>query len=664
MFYRVKNNCRNFLPYFIAGMIVFVCVIYFSAFSKSSLMTERNFKKISVSINSYDLHDLGIVDLNNDGLLDIFTTNHSAIQSLLINEDNEVFRESLAEYGLSQDDDFNGLEVSEKEINVDFPGLYIYRKANFQSNSADSDNYLVLRAKNLPDTGAIQGEVTIPSIATIKRDKNFKTEIRKETLPSGGFRTKITFQADRDGELVVEDLTAFPIEFELQNQTPLELVYVGSNKLHPNSSTFELSWKDRHGMAWADYDADGKVDVFISRGALKGEMKLYPDLYSDPFFNDELLSGTSQSFQDKTLQTKVYKEACPGRQTGWVDFDQDNRLDLYTVCGRSSPPSDLHPNQLYHQTENGQFVNLAQNLGIDFPEQGIFAWFDADNDADVDFLWATKDSFQLYLNDGGKLKSKTSIQNKRGEPKKISIADYNNDDLADILIVSGSSTIFLQNEGSGIFSHLDPLSLGLPNRTRNAAWVDYDNDGLLDLYTVPAGIYHQTQSHSFEQTHILEHNSYLSSLSDIRFAWFDADNDGRQDLLLAIRYRPWWVKVFNLLPNVNLSNPRTWEVTFYKNTNSAKNNWLEVDLTGDTGNSQAIGARVSIEVDNRQFTQQVGQSENSFYSQGHYRLYFGLGNHKEIDTLEAIWPNGEKENLTKIPINRLLEIHKSVNDKV
>jgi hypothetical protein len=412
-------------------------------------------------------------------------------------------------------------------------------------------------------------------------------------------------------------------------------------------------------MAWADYDGDGVIDVFISRGALKGLMASAPDLYSDSFFNDELLKGSSEGFKDKTVESKVYKKACPGRQTGWVDFDNDNRLDLYVVCGRDSAPSDLHPNQLYRQLDEQNFIDTAPRLRLDFPEKGVFSWLDVDNDADMDFFWISAKSFQLYLNQDGNFKPQPSIKNEKGEPRKLSIADFNSDGLLDIYAVVGSRGILLKNEGSGIFKHLDSDSLGLPERIINAAWVDYNNDGLSDLYTISSGIYRQNKNHHFEKTHILEHQSYLSRLNDARCTWFDINNDGLEDLLVALKYRPWWVRVSNFFYRVDRADPRNWEVFLYKNKNIEKNNWLEVNLVGDAGNYQAIGARVSVKTKDIYLTEQIGQAENSHYSQGHYRLYFGFHRQDKIDILRVAWPDGKEQILTDISVNRLLTIHKN-----
>jgi hypothetical protein len=86
---------------------------------------------------------------------------------------------------------------------------------------------------------------------------------------------------------------------------------------------------------------------------------------------------------------------------------------------------------------------------------------------------------------------------------------------------------------------------------------------------------------------------------------------------------------------------------------------LEVNLVGDAGNYQAIGARVSVKTKDIYLTEQIGQAENSHYSQGHYRLYFGLHRQDKIDILRVAWPDGKEKILTDVSVNRLLTIHKN-----
>jgi hypothetical protein len=55
-------------------------------------------------------------------------------------------------------------------------------------------------------------------------------------------------------------------------------------------------------------------------------------------------------------------------------------------------------------------------------------------------------------------------------------------------------------------------------------------------------------------------------------------------------------------------------------------------------------------------TQTIGASEGAYLSQGHYRLYFGLGKHQRIPSLKIHWPNGQVQELGNIRANQLLTV--------
>ena len=51
---------------------------------------------------------------------------------------------------------------------------------------------------------------------------------------------------------------------------------------------------------------------------------------------------------------------------------------------------------------------------------------------------------------------------------------------------------------------------------------------------------------------------------------------------------------------------------------------------------------------------EVGSSEGSFFSQGHYRLYFGLGTHAQADIVRIRWPDGRVQEMHDVAGDTLL----------
>ena len=617
--------------------------------------TQKYFQPQSININTYDLFDVGVVDVNQDGNLDIFTTNHSATQSMLINDGQGNFTEVLSQWQLDQDVNLPGLEASPKQPIIDQPGLYIYRQDTWQSSAEDAYTALIIEAKGLENLGTIQGKITLASSLDWELKDDFQVEVEQKKLPSGGTNTTINFTVDGSGKLFLNHaLVALPVSVQLDKQLPLKSIYVGSKKLQPPSHNLTLHWRDRHGMAWADYNGDGNMDVFISRGGLRGQMITSPELFSGDFFHDELMTNTGEKFVNRTSKSGLAKRGCPGRQTAWVDVNNDQLLDLYLVCGKGKPPGDLVDNQLYQQQENGQFINVGKQYNIAHAERGAFAWLDTDLDGDMDLVWATKEEFKIYNNQGETLQLTSTITNNQGKVDKLAIADFDSDGDFDIFTAQSRGTNLLLNN-QGTYTQTLPQDIGLPSEAITANWVDYDNDGFIDLHAVPSGLYRQLPSHKFVKTTILEHKRSLSSLDEARCAWFDFDNDGSLDVLIASKYRPWWVRIASSLPFLDIPDPRQWEAQIYHNV-GAKNHWLEIDLVGVGTNPQALGTKVQITTPEGLQLEQVGQADGSHYSQGHYRLYFGLSKYTQAETIKVLWSDGTVQSVAPPQESGLLTI--------
>ena len=100
-------------------------------------------------------------------------------------------------------------------------------------------------------------------------------EEEKESA-STGTQTTIEFSHAPDGLLRMRPGgQGLPITFEFGESVPTSKIYVGQGMALPSGRIFTLAMRDRHAMAWADYNADGLLDVFINRGALGGTLRLH-----------------------------------------------------------------------------------------------------------------------------------------------------------------------------------------------------------------------------------------------------------------------------------------------------------------------------------------------------------------------------------------------------
>ena len=75
---------------------------------------------------SHWIYDVGIVDANGDGLLDIYTSNHNWRQLLLLADGQGGYQDGLSAWGLDQSREFPGVEISNLAPEIENPGVYIY----------------------------------------------------------------------------------------------------------------------------------------------------------------------------------------------------------------------------------------------------------------------------------------------------------------------------------------------------------------------------------------------------------------------------------------------------------------------------------------------------------------------------------------------------------
>lgn len=601
----------------------------------------------------YRIFDLGVVDANSDGNLDMFTSNHNHGQLLLLGDGNSNFSDNVtAKWNLDQDRDFPGLEYAGKEPSTDEPGLHVYWK----------ERNLVI--KNYQNNYPVKGTVEFFAPVNVKQTKNFQTDITEKTIDTGAEASAIEFSSQQETGIFEfrPGNVSLPISFKFDSQLPLDRIYIGNLKLHPQSHEFSFYLRDRHGMAWIDYDDSGKKDVFIVRGGLKGRLNAIPQQ-----FDDELLvEGEDGLYREAIAKAEIAKDGCPALQTAWVDINSDRLLDLYTVCYRGAENDDTkYLNQLHQQQPGQKFVEVANSANLAFPEMGTFAWLDTDRDGDSDLLWVNDEAFWLYENNRGTF-TRTKIAENPGEvwdnfeaSNKLTLADYDRDGDLDIFAASPKGNALLVNN-NGNYSLADLVELGLPATSSTANWVDYDNDGLTDLHLIPAGLYHQLPDGTFEDTQMLASQS--KELLEAKATWFDADNNGTRDLLLATRYEDSLLsQVYQKLSPAAIQTSM-WQMTLYPNLSST-NRWLEIELVGDAQNRQAIGSRVEITTPEGIQTATIGQAEGSHFSQGHYRLYFGLGQQTTIDTLKIFWSDGSVRELNNVAGDRLLTINRDKSSK-
>ncbi|WP_046244722.1 FG-GAP-like repeat-containing protein [Hymenobacter terrenus] len=232
----------------------------------------------------------------------------------------------------------------------------------------------------------------------------------------------------------------------------------------------------------------------------------------------------------------------------WADVDQDGDLDLFVA-------NNGDPNQYFRNDGNGPFVPVTTGLlATDAPASNLGAyWADYDNDGDVDlFVPNGPDAGRnaLYRNDGpAGFARVTAAPFGTDQAWSVGAAwgDYDNDGLLDLFVANADDTpnFLYHNLGGGAFAKITTGPVVTDATTSYAGtWVDYDNDGDVDLF-VTNGL-GQTPTGYAAQNNALYRNDGAAGFTKITAGplvsdggnsigatWADFDQDGDQDVFVA-----------------------------------------------------------------------------------------------------------------------------------
>ena len=214
--------------------------------------------------------------------------------------------------------------------------------------------------------------------------------------------------------------------------------------------------------------------------------------------------------------------------------------------------------------------------------------------------------------------------------------DYDRDGDADLVIANTVGFVLYRNDGSSTFTDVTATA-GMGTAltfTYNVAWIDFDNDGDLDL--------HGTDFNASTDAFFRNDGGVFTGIGaaagmadgDAGAAWADFDGDGDLDGLAS-----------------GWGTPQI----LYENGCGQDNAWLQFDLIGVTSNRSAIGARVRVVAGGVSLEREV-EGSSGHLSQPSLTQEFGLGALAEADTVEIVWPSGTMQTLVGVAANQRLTV--------
>jgi len=482
------------------------------------------------------------------------------------------------------------------------------------------------------------------------------------------------FDCDDDGRLDVILVNGSTVERYQAGGDPLVTLYHQEANGTFKDITKEAGLTHRGwgmGVAVADYDNDGKLDLFVTG-----------------FGGSALYHGLGNcKFEDVTEKAGV---GGSGFMTGaaWGDYDRDGYVDLfvsrYSHLDMSNLPQfgsnkfcrfkgilvqcgpwglEGESDFLYHNLGDGTFEEVSVKAGVhdDIGYYGLgVMWVDYDDDGWPDLLVAN-DSVPNYLyhnNRNGTFTDMGMITGVAlsGEGMElgnmgIDWGDYDHSGRLSFFVThfEEQPNSLYRNTGPQGFDDVSWTSgVGQPSYPYvgwGTAFFDMDNDTWLDILVANGHVYPQIDTLDtgprFREPLLLHRNNRDGTFDEV------SKQAGLQELPMKSRRGAAFGDVFNTgnvdVLLLNVGEPPS----LLKNMNANGFHRVLFKLIGTKSNRAAIGARVTIRATGvKQFSEVRGGG--SYLSQNDLRLHFGLGTAKKMESIEIRWPSGKVETLENV----------------
>ena len=381
----------------------------------------------------------------------------------------------------------------------------------------------------------------------------------------------------------------------------------------------------------------------------------FPDLFFTNFQGIQLFHNQGDgTFLEVTNQAGFQNanDSCYYTSALWWDFNGDSFLDLYVsrwgYCSR---------NHYYENLGNGMFIEKATQLGIE--SNKVYTWMATPIDVNKDGLWDIYlandfDFNELFVQNPDGTFSEQSVTyalDYDGYDMGISIGDYDNNGEFDIFIATLNENRLLKRYGNTYVDIADSVDAYRTEWAWSPQFSDFDLDGDEDLF-ISNGYTNDFVNHPNQKYNYLLQNRHIEGQNVFRDVSTGADVDEFSNSMC--------INVFDydvdgdmdlIVSNMD-DKPYFYENKITTGDTANEPNWVSFRLKGTISNLDGLGSEVTIWTNGNQ--QRRFYTGANLYSQSLQGVHFGIGNATVIDSVEINWDLGLVQKFYNLPINKYI----------
>ncbi len=478
----------------------------------------------------------------------------------------------------------------------------------------DNDSHPDLYVVNGAPLGnaKVEGKSPSPKLYRNRGDGTFEDKTEAAGLAADFFGFGVAFgDIDNDGfdDLYVTTLGEDHL-YRNRGDGTFEDITAAAGISNPHLST---------SAAFLDYDHDGLLDIFVDNYVkwspeedlwctLDGDTKTYCTPESYEGIASKLYRNLGGGmFEDVSESAGVADPTSKALGVAVFDFDGDGWEDIFQA-------NDTEPNKLYRNKGDGTFEDIGLSAGVAFAEDGRARGAMGVDASDYDGSGRphllvgnfSNEMLNLFHNEGGGLFVDAAPRSEVGQSSLLTLTfgafffDYDLDGRDDIFCANG---------------HLDPEIEAVQPRVK---------------FQQPPQLYRNQGGGSFILANADVGESFSTPLVARGAAYADYDGDGDLDIAIAVNDGP---------------------LRLLRNDGGNANSFVRVGLRGVAANRNGFGAKVTLNTADGAQTK-MAKSGSSYCSQSESALTFGLGQSVAVESIEVVWPGGQRQVLTDVETNR------------